>query len=165
MTKIKKVFIFIALFIFIIINCGYSNVTELEDRDFIIAIGIDRKDENKFDITVFSADMNYFQNKSSTSNKKYITCACADNINNGLYKINKRLKKNMYLGHTQIIFLNKSLLQNKKISSKIAIELENNTELNQKVKLIFVNNAQKFIKSHFSPDLLDYIKNKLDKKA
>lgn len=135
---------------------------ELENRDFIIAMGIDKKDEHKFEITTLSADMDYFQKKYPSSNKKYVHCASAQNIKKALENINQRLNKNMYLGHTQIIFINKCLLQNKKSSSDIASELENITQLNQKVKIIPADNAKKIIQSKFSPDLLDYIKNKLD---
>ena len=163
------------LLILVAIKYGYCNAIELEDREFIIAIGIDNKnikqDKNQkntdpvMKVTTLSADIDYFQKKSYKSNNKYVKSALAQNLNQGLNKINSYLDKNIYLGHTQILFINKRLFYDKKYISKIINDIENNSHINQKIKILFVDNAKKTINSQFTPDLLKHIKNKLDKKT
>lgn len=155
MIKIKRFLIFCATFILVISICKHNNIIELEERDFIIAIGIEEKDKNKFEVTTLSANMEYLQKNSSDTNKKYINYACSDSINNALEKIDKKLKKNMYLGHTQIIFLSNRLKNDKSSISKIDKQIRDNTQLNHKTKLIFVGNVKKTIESQFTPDLLN----------
>lgn len=155
MIKIKRFLIFCATFILIISICKHNNIIELEERDFIIAIGIEEKDKNKFEVTTLSANMEYLQKNSSDVNKKYINCACSDSVNNALKKIDKKLKKNMYLGHTQIIFLSNKLKNNKSSILKIEKQIRDNTQLNHKTKLIFVGNVKKTIESQLTPDLLN----------
>ena len=158
------------IFLFLITaRYGYCNAIELEDRDFIISIGLDNKldnrDKNKLEVTTLSADIDYFKKKSTDSNKKYTESVLAESLNDGLNMINNRSDKNIYLGHTQILFINKKLFDDKKKLSKIIQDIENNSHLNQKIKIIFVDNAKKTINSQFVPDLLKHIKNKPDTKS
>jgi hypothetical protein len=153
--KIKRFLIFCATFILIISICKNNNIVELEERDFIITIGIEEKDKNKFEVTTLSANMEYLQKNSYDVNKKYINCAYSDSVNNALEKIDNKLKKNMYLGHTQIIFLSNKLKNNKSSILKIEKQIRDNTQLNHKTKLIFVGNVKKTIESQLTPDLLN----------
>lgn len=84
--------------IFLLCNSA-KDLIELEDRNFIIAIGVD-KHKDGLEVTTFSGDLNYFEE----SNKKHVKSATADTIQKALTKIDSQLEKKIYLGHTQIIF-------------------------------------------------------------
>ena len=99
--------------------------------------------------------MDYFQE----SNKKHVNSITADTIQKALTKIDSQLEKKIYLGHTQIIFLDKNLAKNKLILK----DLDN--KINQKTKIIFVDNAKKTITKKFTPKFLDFIKNKVGEKT
>ena len=150
-------------FIFIIFISGFKDLTELENRNFIIALGIDKLKNNNLKVTTLSGDYDYFQEKNF-DNKTHAHIAKANNINTALKKINNKLEKKIYLGHLQVIFLGKSLSQDKNLLKKTIHALENNNSINQKVKLFYAKDAKKTIISSFKPDLLDFIKNKTSKK-
>lgn len=162
MKKLKSVMMWV--FAFIILISGFKDLTELENRDFIIALGIDKSKKNDLEVTALSGDYNYFQEKTS-DNKSHTHTAKASNINMALKKINKGLEKKIYLGHMQIIFLGKSLSKDKNLLKKTIDDLESNSSINQKIKLIYTKDAKKKIVDSFKPDLLDFIKNKTSKKS
>ncbi len=152
MKKIRYLTFFI-LSIFLLCNSA-KDLIELEDRNFIIAIGVD-KHKDGLEVTTLSGDLNYFEEL----NKKHVKSAIADKIQKALTKIDSQLEKKIYLGHTQIIFLDKNLAKNKSMLK----DFEN--KISQKTKIIFVDNAKKAITKKFSPKLLDFIKNKVGEKT
>ncbi|MEI3162394.1 MAG: hypothetical protein V8S74_03145 [Lachnospirales bacterium] len=85
--------------LFIILSLtGCKNVRELENRDYVMAIGIDNK--NGYDLTMAIADLTDEDNQ-----KENITSGKGKSLKETIENINVKTKGNMYLGHNKAIII------------------------------------------------------------
>lgn len=92
-------YIFILISMLMLTGCG--NSMELENRDFVMAVGIDRNE--KYDITMSVAKLTDGSNKENQ--EEYIVEGSGTTIGEALNDANNKTKGNIYLGHNKVIIL------------------------------------------------------------
>lgn len=150
--------------VFILIICfGGKDLIELESRDFIIALGIDKNKKNNIELDILESDFGFFENKK-LDNKNYIKTGIGKNFEDAFKKINNQAEKKIYLGHAQIIFIGKKLVQDNFLFKKLINDLAQKNFVNLKVKTMFVNDPKKILQTKFDSKYISFIKNKFHKK-
>ena len=147
----------------LIIFFGGKDLIELESRDFIIAMGIDKNKKNNIEIDILKSDFGFLENQN-TEKQKYLKSAIGKNLEDALKKINNTAEKKIYLGHAQIIFISKKLVRDNFLFKKLINELVQKNFVNLKVKTMFANNPKKILQTKFDSKYISFIKNKLHKK-
>ena len=147
----------------LIIFFGGKDLIELESRDFIIALGVDKNKKNNIEIDILESDFRFLENQN-TEKQKYLKSAIGKNLEDALKKINNTAEKKIYLGHTQIIFISKKLVRDNFLFKKLINELVQKNFVNLKVKTMFVDNPKKILQTEFDSKYISFIKNKSHKK-
>ena len=82
------------------------------------------------------------------------------NFASAIKKIEEKSEKKIYLGHAQIIFMANKFKQNKFLLKKIINELAKKNFVNQKIKIMFVEEPKKIICKKFDSKFIGFIRNK-----
>jgi hypothetical protein len=148
--KIIKI-LFVCLLIFSFIIFSSKDAKELEDRNFLVMIGIDiNKINNKIIVTAFCPDYDYFDSSQSKISNRYIKKSTGKNFNEAIKNYSAITKKNNYFGYVQTVFLSNDIYQDKKIYKKLIRDLDKENLLNQNCKLVVCNNSAKTIKKQLA---------------
>jgi len=152
--KFKISWALISKFMAILILFGFQDAKELENRNFILALGLD-KINNNIMLTSFCADTMPID----FENKNHVKYQVAENLDQALEKLNNLSGKENYFGHVKIIFLNKNLISQNNKLEEIIYDLEHRSFVNQKTKFFLCTNAKKIILENLNQNLLDFTKN------
>ena len=132
---------------------------ELENRNFVIAIGLDKNKKNDFELDILESNFDFFD-KGNNDNEKNIKVGIGKNFAGAVKKIEDKSEKKIYLGHTQIIFMANKFKQDKFFLKKIINELAKKNFVNQKIKIMFVEKPKKIICQKFDSKFISFIRNK-----
>lgn len=126
----------------LIILSGCWDKTEIEDRAFVMAIGIDSTTSLKKYIVTFQFP-NVSQIAKGTSGggggggkASFSVSEVADTIFSASRHISTRLNKTLYLGHTQVVILGKDIVSNKDKFQEVLDSLDRSYELSRKLYLL-----------------------------
>lgn len=140
----------IILIFFMLLLTGCGNSKELENRDYVMAIGID--DKNGYDVSVAVAKLSY-----GSDNKKQeetIYKANGKTINEAISVINNKTKGNLYLGHNKVMVLS----ENYKDYDSLINYVSNNIEISRDTVVVKAKNPEEILKSQNNEDnASDYI--------
>ena len=89
----------------------------MENRNFVIAIGLDKNKKNDFELDILESDFNFFD-KENNDNEKNVKVGIGKNFAGAVKKIEGKSEKKIYLGQTQIIFMANKFKQNKFLLKK-----------------------------------------------
>lgn len=143
----------------VIIFFGGKDLIELENRNFVIAIGLDKNKKNDFELDILESDFDFFD-KENSDNEKNVKVGIEKNFAGALKKIEEKSEKKIYLGHAQIIFMANKFKQDKFFLKKIINELAKKNFVNQKIKIMFVDEPKKIICQKFDSKFINFIRNK-----
>jgi hypothetical protein len=108
---------------FVILSACRDRV-QLEDRGFVLALGIDLQD-NKIVVTACEAGSN---DKEVQSIKKGL----GNNFTEAFSDANKNTNKKLYIGHMKVVVFGKNLIENQICAEEILKELER-ADLSRKI--------------------------------
>ena len=131
----------------------------MENRNFVIAIGLDKNKKNDFELDILESDFNFFD-KENNDNEKNVKVGIGKNFASAIKKIEEKSEKKIYLGHAQIIFMANKFKQDRFLSKKIINELAKKNFVNQKIKIMFVDAPKKIICKKFDSKFISFIRNK-----
>jgi len=138
----KKLRILILWFLIIFIFTGCWDNIEIEDRAFVMAIGIDLSSSNKRYLVTFQFP-NVAQMAKGTSGggggsekPSFAVSEEAETIFSASRHISTRINKALYLGHTQAIIFGKEVVENRDRFQQVLDSLDRNYELRRKVYLL-----------------------------
>ncbi|MGB9679049.1 MAG: Ger(x)C family spore germination protein [Thermoanaerobacteraceae bacterium] len=141
MKRLKFFFFAFIITASIILNGCWDKV-EIEDRAFVMAIGIDLFPEsNKYVVTFqFPNAAQIAKGTSSggggSDKASFSVSIVADTIFSASRHLSTRLNKALYLGHTQAIILGKDVVENKEKFQEVLDSLDRSYELSRKLHLI-----------------------------
>lgn len=92
---------YILILISMLMLTGCVNSMELEKRDYVMAVGIDKN--TKYDIAMSVAKLTEGSNKENQ--EEYIVEGSGNTIAEALNDANNKTKGNIYLGHNKVIIL------------------------------------------------------------
>lgn len=140
----------IILIFLVILLTGCGNSKELENRDYVMAIGIDEK--NGYDVSVAVAKLSY-----GSDNKKQeetIYKGSGKTINEAISVINNKTKGNLYLGHNKVMVLS----ENYKDYDSLINYVSDNIEISRDTVIMKAENPEEILKSKNNDDnASDYI--------
>ncbi|MCI9354953.1 MAG: Ger(x)C family spore germination protein [Firmicutes bacterium] len=113
---------------------------EMEDRSYIITMGIDKSDDdNKYLLTLAPAQLSAMNSGEESSNseapEKGITVK-GDSIASAVRQADTYSSRQVYLGQLKTVVLGKELLQQKQYLQSILDELERNQDISGKIILL-----------------------------
>lgn len=125
---------------------GCNNRTSIEDRDFVISVGIDKVDdkgksgeEDRFKVTVCIANVVEItkNNKNSviTKSEKGVT------ITQAIKKLANFSKGELDFKHTKVVVIDRKVLEDEKLVRELLDVLERNMELSQKSIIVTCENG------------------------
>ncbi|HHW57601.1 MAG TPA: Ger(x)C family spore germination protein [Clostridia bacterium] len=138
----KKLKIVILWVLISMILTGCWDKIEIEDRAFVMAIGIDLSSSNKRYVVTFQFP-NAAQIAKGTSGggggsekPSFAVSEVADTIFSASRHISTRIDKALYLGHTQAIIFGKDVVENRDRFQEVLDSLDRSYELSRKVYLL-----------------------------
>lgn len=138
----RKLKIVILSVLIALMLAGCWDKIEIEDRAFVMAIGIDLSSSNKKYVVTFQFP-NVAQIAKGTSGggggsekPSFAVSEVADTIFSASRHISTRIDKALYLGHTQAIIFGKDVVENKDKFQQVLDSLDRSYELNRKVYLL-----------------------------
>lgn len=90
------------LALFAVVLMSGCSVKEMENRDYVMAIAIEKAEQYNMTLSVASLDT---MDKDSNGTKEYIVTGTGDTIQKALENANSRTKGEIYLGHCRTIAL------------------------------------------------------------
>lgn len=123
--------IIILLNLILLTSC-YDNV-EIEDRAFVISVGIDKVDDF-FNITVSVPDANPDANPEGKEDIKFTQAG--KTILECVNKIDSNISQKLYFGQTKLIVFGKALLEDEALYRETIDLLERNTFVNKKTMVL-----------------------------
>ena len=152
-TMIKKILLLVFLFLTSLFTLtGCTQNTSLENLAYVIAIGIDKGDNNLIKLSVQfatpSSNSSDPSSEPSTSSESSITTAECASFESGINLINSYISKKINLSHCKVIVFSEEFAENG-ISNEIT-SLFNNTEIRPDCSIIvsrcdaydFLNNSK-----------------------
>lgn len=140
MIKRLRTVIFFLLIILALSGCW--DKTEIEDRAFVMALGIDSTTSSKRYIVTFQFP-NVSQIAKGTSGggggggkASFSVSEVADTIFSASRHVSTRLNKSLYLGHIQAVILGKDIVSNKDKFQEVLDSLDRSYELSRKLYLV-----------------------------
>lgn len=138
----RKLKIVILWVLILLMLTGCWDKIEIEDRAFVMAIGIDLSSSNKRYVVTFQFP-NAAQITKGTSGggggsekPSFAVSEVADTIFSASRHISTRIDKALYLGHTQAIIFGKDVVENKDKFQQVLDSLDRSYELSRKVYLL-----------------------------
>lgn len=129
---------------------GCGNSKELENRDYVMAIGIDEK--NGYDVSVAVAKLSYGSNNEK--HEETIYKGNGKTINEAISVINNKTKGNLYLGHNKVMVLS----ENYKDYDSLINYVSDNIEISRDTVIMKAENPEEILKSKNNDDnASDYI--------
>ncbi|NNG65653.1 Ger(x)C family spore germination protein [Caldanaerobacter subterraneus] len=139
----RKTLLFILLIFLIFVLTGCWDKIEIEDRAFVMAIGIDLSNSNKKYVVTFQfpnvaelAKGSGGGGSGGSEKPSFAVSEVADTIFSASRHISTRLDKALYLGHTQAIIFGKEVVENKTRFQEVLDSLDRSYELSRKVYLL-----------------------------
>lgn len=128
------------LFLAVCLLSGCWDDKEMEDRSYIITMGIDKStDDNRYLITLAPAQLSSInsgeENSSSEAPEKGIVVK-GDTIATAIRQADTYSSRQVYLGQLKTVVLGKELLQEKEYLQSILDELERNQDISGKIILL-----------------------------
>lgn len=109
---------------------GCYDKTEIDERNFCVALGID-KNNNNYEMTFVNAKFNEKEENNIITTK-------GKTLLENIKETNLFSKRKVYLGHTKTIVLGYELLNDQKMYGRILDELEKNQDINRKCIVVAV---------------------------
>lgn len=165
MMKCFRVTVLILLTIIMLSGCW--DKTEIEDRAFAMAIGIDSSPSKKYIVTFQFPNVSQIAKGVSGGGGgggkgSFSVSEVADTIFSASRHISTRLNKTLYLGHTQAIILGKDIVSNKDKFQEVLDSLDRSYELSRKLYLLVTpGRAQDILLKDykFDPNIGAYIRD------
>jgi Ger(x)C family germination protein len=132
----KKIFMSIIL-ILTLTSCFDS--IPIENRSFVIDMGIDLNDAGEYSITTISPDINSLSKDNKEDLDNITHTGTGNTLTSAISNINSHIDKDLYFGHTKLIVLGQSLLRNKQATRQALDMLDRSRDINKKVLILAVN--------------------------
>ncbi|AIS53413.1 spore germination protein GerLC [Thermoanaerobacter kivui] len=139
----KKLEVIILLLLSAVLLTGCWDKVEIEDRAFVMAIGIDLSSSSTKRYVVTFQFPNAAQIAKGTSGggggserPSFAVSEVADTIFSASRHISTRLNKALYLGHTQVIILGKDVGEDRDKFQQVLDSLDRSYELSRKLRLL-----------------------------
>ncbi|MGB9780214.1 Ger(x)C family spore germination protein [Caldanaerobacter sp.] len=139
----QKIFTIILMVFLPLLLTGCWDKIEIEDRAFVMAIGIDLSQSNKRYLVTFQfpnvaqlAKGSGGGGSGGSEKPSFAVSEVADTIFSASRHISARLDKALYLGHTQAIIFGKEVVEDKARFQEVLDSLDRSYELSRKVYLL-----------------------------
>ena len=120
---------------------------------------MDKNKKNDFELDILESNFDFFD-KENNDNEKNVKVGIGKNFASAIKKIEEKSEKKIYLGHAQIIFMANKFKQDRFLSKKIINELAKKNFVNQKIKIMFVDEPKQIICKKFDSKFISFIRNK-----
>ena len=120
---------------------------------------MDKNKKSNIELEILESNFDFFD-KGNSDNEKNVKVGIEKNFAGALKKIEEKSEKKIYLGHTQVIFMANKFKHNKFLLKRIINELAKKNFVNQKIKIMFVDEPKKIICQKFDSKFINFIRNK-----
>ena len=132
-----------------LIFTGCWDKVEIEDRAFVVAIGIDKamdKDSlDELEVVTIEPSVDSLENKSSDK-MSYSKIGNGKTVSLALNRIDMYSSKRQYLGHTKVAILGEKILKDPKMLSETLDGFQRNSEISNKLLILATDkNIQKIL--------------------
>ena len=149
---IKKLFIFIILFINIFLLSGCYDARGIEDLAYVTALGIDITDENVLSLTFqISIPGTSSESGSSQSSKTENTTVQCSSIDSGISLVNSYISKQINLSHCKAIVFSEKIASNG--LNQYIDTLSNNVEIRPDCNVIITRSTAKDFIENATPSI------------
>ncbi|MDK2805992.1 MAG: spore germination protein [Thermoanaerobacterium sp.] len=165
----KKIKVYVLLLLILSLLTGCWDKVEIEDRAFVMAIGIDTSKQAKNYIVTFQ-----FPNVKQVSSgaggsggggggggqPNFSISEVGDTVFSASRHISTRLDKRLFLGHTKAVILGKDVVSDRNKFLEVLDTLDRSYELSRKLRLLVADGKAQdiLLKNYkFDPDIGVYI--------
>jgi Ger(x)C family germination protein len=140
LAKTAAFFIFIMFALTFLVGCWDS--VEIENRAFVVAMGVDKSDEN-YAVTLSIPIM--CENEEDGEMPGYVTSAEGKTITEALKKLDAKNDKTLYYGQTKLVVLGENLLESEKLFRGAIATLENKLEAPRRIHVLAAESPEKIL--------------------
>jgi hypothetical protein len=162
----KKIKVYVLILLILSLMTGCWDKVEIEDRAFVMAIGIDTSNQVKNYIVTFQ-----FPNVKQVSSAaggggggggqpNFSISEVGDTVFSASRHISTRLDKRLFLGHTKAVILGKDVVSDRNKFLEVLDTLDRSYELSRKLRLLVADGKAQdiLLKNYkFDPDIGVYI--------
>ncbi|MEG6568722.1 Ger(x)C family spore germination protein [Thermoanaerobacterium thermosaccharolyticum] len=162
----KKIKVYVLLLLILSLMTGCWDKVEIEDRAFVMAIGIDTSNQAKNYIVTFQFP-NVKQVTSAAGGggggggqPNFSISEVGDTVFSASRHVSTRLDKRLFLGHTKAVILGKDVVSNRDKFLEVLDTLDRSYELSRKLRLLVAEGKAQdiLLKNYkFDPDIGVYI--------
>ncbi len=134
--KYKFVVLIIAL-IFIVTGCTIRDGVEINKREYIFAVGIDKSEKHDSEYT-FTAEVPIIS--TGSEDKRYVMSQNSENLTSFYYDNIFSTEKIASDSLMQVIIIGEDVVKNKDSVKRLFDEIERSPQINRKVKLVVAKN-------------------------
>jgi len=138
---ISLVLILLAL-TFLLTSCW--DRVELEDRAFVVAIGIDKSDNDEFEVSITVPLLKKGEDDES-GEEGNIKTASASTITEAMKKLDAKTDKTLYYGQAKLLVLGQDLFSDAEMTSRAIGALKNKAEIDLRINVLAANGDAKDI--------------------
>lgn len=134
MCKLKGL---IYLSIIPLLLAGCWDKIELENRGFVIAIGIDKAEGGEpFAVSMAIANAEAIHKESAEGQKETIEKSQGETLASAMRNVDSQMSRKIYYGHTKVVVAGKDFLDDPDMLREAVDALERNNEINQKIVIV-----------------------------
>lgn len=171
MSKKIYLIIIIILLISMSIFTGCYDKIELENRGFVIAIGVDKfEKDDRFKVNISIPNMDVLGGKGGSEKSEFVKSSSNKTLYAALKKIDTSSSQKLNYGQAKVVILGEDLLKDSELFKETIDSLERNTELNRRIIVLATEGkAEDILKSELEGETLvgsfiaNFYKNKSNK--
>lgn len=125
------------IFLSVCLLCGCWDNREMEDRSYIITMGIDKnKQSGRYVVTLAPAQLSAVSSEEETQTEEKAVSVAGDSIASAIRQADTYSSKQVYLGQLKTVVLGKEVLQDESLFKSLLDELERNQDISGKIILL-----------------------------
>ncbi len=130
MLKLKKINSVFLIFLILFLTGCYDKV-ELENRAFVISVGIDKGKDKRFNVILDIPDL-----KKDSERTNISLSESDDTIYSAMNEVDANISKKIYYGQTKFVVIGNDILENDILFREVVDALERNTEISRKIVVL-----------------------------
>lgn len=143
---------------------GCIDKVELENRGFVVSLGIDRGENIPFAVSMAIPDVQSLASGSDggDKNNKYVKSSEGETISQAMWQADSYSSQKLYYGHSKICVISEDILKDEKLFREVLDTLERNKEISRKLLILATDKSSKDVldaKSAGEPMVGMYVSN------
>lgn len=127
MLKAKRCILVVLNIVLCLLVSGCWDKVEINDRDFVIGLGIDKAGHNEYNVICAVPNLPVYTGKSSGGEPKFIKAAEASTISGAYKKLTSRLNKQLNFEHVDVIIIGEEVIEDKHLFKETIDHFNRNT--------------------------------------